>query len=442
MDMYAMGIATGALQMVNTATTTTTEAPAGDNTFAMLLTQLAGGQTADGQTSATPLTGLTWRDIQAGMMTEAMGALADAERPITTDPVLAQLLSLLKNLSTEDAGGMQQLEDLIAQMQDRLREILEESGAEVAGQQVLALFAFLMQDATGIQMDANAQGALSADGGNALLEMMLQSAPQDILQMLTGTPTPQENTGTDATFTLPEQAAPSAQTPQAPAQAEVPITEVQYSPPTPTADFEAAVRTVKQQMEHGDTEQTGVTDQTLDVDELQQRVNAGEYLQNTPLAVQTEAPQAPAPAAPALDVQMWDAVQAAIETGEGELTVTLMPENLGEVTIQLTRSAEGGMMLNIIAQNAETQSLLANGAESLRASLQPLGVQVESIQTQQQYTAADAQGQFGGQQQRQNTPMHGAAYYRDEPLTAAQSPQEMPAPPVYATPQSALDAYI
>jgi flagellar hook-length control protein FliK len=157
----------------------------------------------------------------------------------------------------------------------------------------------------------------------------------------------------------------------------------------------------------------------LDIDALQQRVDTGAYMQNT--AINTTLPE-PEPVSAnrqplPLASQLGEGVQKALANGEEQYTVKLNPEELGEVTIRLTRTAEG-MRLDIVAQSAETQRLLAAEVDVLREAMKPLKVDVENIFTQQQDAMLNSARDQRGQS-RNNGFMRGAAYYGDEPLGQA-----------------------
>lgn len=201
-------------------------------------------------------------------------------------------------------------------------------------------------------------------------------------------------------------------------------------------DFQQTVRGVIDRMAQGGSK-AEAGGESLDIDALQQRVDAGVYLQNTTMAngVATAAATQP-PAAP-VETQLYDALAAGAAEGREEVTVKLAPEELGEVTIRLTKNAEGGMSLNIIAKNPETQQLLAAQVNSLQETLQPYKVDVENIMTERQYEMLSHQQSFDGQR-RQTWSERGAAYYGDEPLGEIEGVSAAAA----GIPTTALDTYI
>lgn len=461
MDMYAMATAMNAMATANTAAKTQPArqdaSSSSDVSFAQLLYGVTGMDGNDG-TSMQQLSGLSWRDVQAGMMTDAMKALQDAEQPMVTDPVLAQLLEMLKNLSSANGEQLDfgQLTSLVEQMQKRLQQILEENAAIVAGQQALALLGTVLPQLAGVPMDNDVVQALGADGGQNLLEMFTQTDPQDLASMLMGMPAEKTENVWQPQQTTQPQPQPAAQPAQAAASTagaaalphgeDVVETTVQtVASPVAEGGFEQAVRTAKQMMSEADSAQPQVAkapqQEELDVDILQQRVDTGFYLQNTTLAqpIPEGQPLNAEALIPAPEIQLAEGIQEAVVAGEQQFTITLRPQELGEVIVQLTRVGEG-MMLNIVTQNAETQGVLAAQLDALKENLRPLNVEVGAIVSQQQFAMMAGGQTFGGQRQQDFTPLHGAAYYGDEPLGATEVQSVTQAQMVMA--QSALDTYI
>ncbi len=148
----------------------------------------------------------------------------------------------------------------------------------------------------------------------------------------------------------------------------------------------------------------------MDIDALQKKVDAGTYLQNTAVRAEAAVPKTPQ-LPPAPQVQVAQGVQTALAAGNTQFTITLAPENLGEVTIRLVQTAEG-MKLDLIAKNPETQRLLADGMDMLRDNLRPMRVEVASVLTERQDQMLNHQQHFDSQNQRNgrwNNPAPGAA---------------------------------
>ena len=425
--------------------------------------------------------GLRVQDVQSNAMVEALEALLGAEKPMVTDPVLAQLLQMMQGLSGEaDSSDMLAL---IEQMQARLKEMLDEDGTAMAGQEVLALMAQLLPMFTGQAAADSMTESLNAAGGQAALDLMLQSSPEELVSLMGGETAqqaaqaeaqpqgpapvlPPDMTGTSqaqADFSQMAQAATGGTQATQPAGDPQPLdplnageprvesveTEnVEAAPRQTFADmletgkaqgnFASAVRLVKDQM--AETESHGFQEET-DVDELQRQASAANVNQTVRTAQVAEAPEKVPEAPRPVPVQLQEAVTKGIANGDEQVVVKLNPEELGEVTIQMQRLADGGFVLNIIAKNPETQRMLAGELAQLQQNLRPMNVEVESITTEQQYQMANAQQQFGGQHQRSWKEMHGASYFGDEPLSA-QGEQEQAPQVIPQAPASVLDAYI
>ena len=119
-----------------------------------------------------------------------------------------------------------------------------------------------------------------------------------------------------------------------------------------------------------------------------------------------------APEAEKVDVvrQVDNGVALAMEKGESMVRIQLSPENLGSVTVEITRSAEGIIRVALNAHSGETRSLLERHAGELQGLLssrtqQSVEVNVQRQQESQQnqnhnYDGHNGHGQDGEQQQR------------------------------------------
>lgn len=418
-----------------------------DISFASVLNEMSGTL---GLTDATQTQGASWRDIQNAMLSQAMGALSQ-NTSTTTDPVLAGLLQMMKELAGDGAASdasSAELLKLVEQMQKRLRELMEQNGAEMAGQEALAVMNALSQTMFGMPVADPAMQAFNTDGGATALQVLVNSEPADVLAMMYGRTIPSVESAVQAqaeTVFPPVDAAGQAagQSDVAGAVAnageEIPQTQVTVqTDSTAVVHFQQAVQAAKQAQPTVDDGETAAPKQGVDLDELQKQVDSGVYLRNTAAPESAMSPQPidmePLPVA----TQLQEGIQTGMASGAGEVTVKLNPEELGEVTIRLTRT-EDGMVLNIVARNAETQKMLANEMDALKDAMRPLKVEVESIVTQRQQELLDGQQQFGGQHQRSWSPMHGAAYYGDEPLGGS---EEAVVQQLAASPQSMLNTYV
>lgn len=81
---------------------------------------------------------------------------------------------------------------------------------------------------------------------------------------------------------------------------------------------------------------------------------------------------------------------------DAEYSITLNPEELGKITVKLTKAADGAVSVTIVAENANTQRILERNSELMQNNLRSNGIQLESWQTvsesQQETTAQDYNG--------------------------------------------------
>lgn len=104
----------------------------------------------------------------------------------------------------------------------------------------------------------------------------------------------------------------------------------------------------------------------------------------------------------------------ALEKGESMVRIQLTPENLGSVTVEITRSAEGLIRVALNAHSGETRSLLERHAGELQGMLssrtqQDVEVNVQHNQESQQnqnqqnpYDGRSGHGQGGQEERRQS----------------------------------------
>lgn len=463
MDTYTMAISQLTSQMAMGYTGTSTDPFGGtsaDTTFAQLLSTLTGSSgtqsyaTNGGYATTQETGGLTWRDIQAGMVADAMKAITGTQSNVVTDPVLAGILQLMQNLAAEgglDSGGEAELLKLLEKMQDRLSEMLLENGGQIAGQQLLAVMQHLGEMFPNLGATDFGKAVFSQTDGSGLLQMVLTTDAKDLLTLLTGNTQPQADvTGAEFAQAMDSVAVPAAENTGEGqgaqdtgglqlAESDVVSTQQQTAEPQKMESaFQSAVRTVKEQL--GKAEQPAESGEEIDIDALQKKVDAGAYLQNTAIGNEMAA-EKPAELPPAPMVQVTQGVQTAIAAGNNQFTITLAPENLGEVTIRLVQTAEG-MKLDLIAKNPETQRLLAGDMEHLRESLKPMRVEVDSILTERQDQMLSHQQHFDGQNRqnwRENEPVQWSDGSYD--LDGEESYLDVAAAAAMA-PQSALNTYV
>ncbi len=85
--------------------------------------------------------------------------------------------------------------------------------------------------------------------------------------------------------------------------------------------------------------------------------------------------------------------QTTTEQGDTEYSITLNPEDLGSITVKLTKLVDGTMTVSITAENAGTQRLIEQSGAAIQDSLKQNNIQLENWQTvnqsEQQASAQD-----------------------------------------------------
>ncbi len=91
-------------------------------------------------------------------------------------------------------------------------------------------------------------------------------------------------------------------------------------------------------------------------------------------------------------------VQRAVSENDDktEYSMVLNPEDLGKITVKLTKAADGAVSVTIAAENARTQRIIEQHSDLMQSNLRSNGVNLESWQTvnerQQENTAQDYNG--------------------------------------------------
>lgn len=88
--------------------------------------------------------------------------------------------------------------------------------------------------------------------------------------------------------------------------------------------------------------------------------------------------------------------QTTTAEGDTEYSLTLDPEDLGSITVRLTKTVDGSLSVSIMAQNARTQRIIEQNSAVLQSSLRESGIELENWQTvgeaQQENRAEDYNG--------------------------------------------------
>lgn len=114
---------------------------------------------------------------------------------------------------------------------------------------------------------------------------------------------------------------------------------------------------------------------------------------------------------PDMEAKLADTIRTAVQSGAEKVEIRLMPENLGRLTIEMTRDSSGALQVVLHASNSRAAGVLNEHLDGLRTALQNYGQQEvrvevqrgEESQRQQAFQNADpdGRGQRHQQQQRQ-----------------------------------------
>ncbi|MBQ8170489.1 MAG: flagellar hook-length control protein FliK [Oscillospiraceae bacterium] len=73
--------------------------------------------------------------------------------------------------------------------------------------------------------------------------------------------------------------------------------------------------------------------------------------------------------------------QSTTAEGDTEYSITLTPEDLGSITVKLTKAVDGSLSVSIMADNAKTQRIIEENGYAIQNSLKQNGIELESWQT-------------------------------------------------------------
>lgn len=110
-----------------------------------------------------------------------------------------------------------------------------------------------------------------------------------------------------------------------------------------------------------------------------------------------------------VEVKLTELVEQA-KQGATEYMLTLEPEELGKITVKMTKASDGTVSVSVAAENSRTQRILEENGAMLQSTLKQHGIQLESWQTvnesQQDMHAEDYRGsrgnQYRGEERREN----------------------------------------
>ena len=179
---------------------------------------------------------------------------------------------------------------------------------------------------------------------------------------------------------------------------------------TPEASQEAEGRTVEIKVETGKDEvretEAPDTEESPEFQGMETEAPVFEDVKAVPVKV-GEAPKAAETQEP-VEKQIGPKLAEALQNGETRVEIQLTPENLGKVTVEMTWSRDGGLVVQLHAENRETQNLLSKntaGLEQLlgREAQQEVRVEVprqEESQRQDLYEQQQEHQQRRQQEQR------------------------------------------
>ncbi len=73
--------------------------------------------------------------------------------------------------------------------------------------------------------------------------------------------------------------------------------------------------------------------------------------------------------------------QSTTAEGDTEYSITLTPEDLGSITVKLTKAVDGSLSVSIMADNAKTQRIIEENGYAIQNNLKQNGIELESWQT-------------------------------------------------------------
>lgn len=187
--------------------------------------------------------------------------------------------------------------------------------------------------------------------------------------------------------------------------------EIPQAVEAPEAAQETEGRTVEIKVEAGHAEAQDA--EASDTGEASEEPQGGEAetavfedVKAVPVKV-GEAPKTQAAEKP-VEEQITPKVAQALQSGETRVEIQLTPENLGKITIEMTHSSNGNLVVQIHAENRETQNLLSKNSTHLaellgRETEQEVRVEVprqEESQRQDLYEQQQEQHRRHQQEQR------------------------------------------
>jgi len=152
-------------------------------------------------------------------------------------------------------------------------------------------------------------------------------------------------------------------------QTQAPAEELPQTIEAPEAAQETEGRTVEVKAETGHRTEAD-EDSAADAPELQDAGMEGTPVFEDVKAVPVKVGEAPrTETEQPVEEQVAPRLTEALQNGETHVELQLTPENLGKVTVELTVSKDGGLVVQLHAENRETQNLLSKNSAGLEALL-------------------------------------------------------------------------
>lgn len=371
------------------------------------------------------------------MMAE-LTAMFSAQQTVTPDDKSAEISELTRQEPVQEIQAVQpkqETEQIAEVMQPVQEETVQPEQVQAPEQPVQEVPQEVQAESQDIQTVQTEVQVVSEEGAEAVQPEMVSVQPKQELSAERPEQTAQEIPAEAAAAILDEidgrQAQNSGQESQSFSQPESTSAPVRQTPAEqePQADFTSTIPEIrhvetkaseKQPEEQPQQEEAPVfTEHTVQrsrvvskSDELQMIKGAADSGKADESAVQTAAqPQTAQPERPVVftredggevTVKPSEVAQQVADKlvertkdlpqGETEYSVTLEPEDLGRITVRMTKTADGAVSVSIAAENSKTLRIIEENGAHIQESLRQNGVQLEDWQTVSE-SRQDAQAQ-------------------------------------------------
>lgn len=370
------------------------------------------------------------------MMAE-LTAMFSAQQTVTPDDKSAEISELTRQEPVQEIQAVQpkqETEQIAQVIQPVQEEIVQPEQVQAPGQSVQEMPQEVQAESQDIQTVQTEVQVISEEGAEAVQPEMVSVQPKQELSAEKPEQTAQEipaeaaaipddidsrqaqSSGQESqAFSQPEGTSASAR--QAPAEQEP---QAEFKSTTPEIRHVETKVSEKQPEEQPQQEEAPVfTEHTAQrsrvvskSDELQMIKGAADSGKTDESAVQTAAqPQTVQPERPVVftredggevTVKPSEVAQQVADRlvertkdlpqGETEYSVTLEPEDLGRITVRMTKTVDGAVSVSIAAENSKTLRIIEENGAHIQESLRQNGVQLEDWQTVSE-SRQDAQAQ-------------------------------------------------